>query len=141
MIFVVPLLWLVVLGLVLYSVFSSNGSSSSEFPSVPSGAQGIVLIGTNYSICTPDGSIISNGVVGTGNFATSTNFQGKVFSIFTPDFTPDFCIDISDLALQYNVFTEEASLGPFYTIISNTKTLQQLIDHYFPASGGWVEDI
>jgi hypothetical protein len=137
-------LWLVVLTLGLYAVLSDKGSG--DLPPIPANAETLFLLGTDYSICVPSPGAGNVGIEGTGDGATgylvaANGYLAKTYYLSTPYFADDGCVNITGGTFQLTYNTMLADGVTDYLVISNTKTLQQLIDHYFPASGGWSEDV
>jgi hypothetical protein len=137
-------LWLVVLTLGLYAVLSDKGSG--DLPPIPANAESLSLLGTEYSICVPSPGAGNVGLEGTGDAAmgyvvAGDSFPAKTYGLFTPPFADEGCVNVGGTTVQFTYNTMMAEDETNYLLISNTKTLQQLIDHYFPASGGWTENV
>jgi hypothetical protein len=143
MIAVVIVLWLVVLTLGIYAVTSDK--NSGDLPdALPADAEFVMLVGNNYSICVPNPGDGNIGLDGSGDISTGYPNGGsttppKTYIVSAGPFDDSGCTDVEfpGPELVYNSFLNAGNDS--YIFVSNTHTLQQLIDHYFPESGGWYE--
>ena len=130
------ILWLVVLTLGLYAVFSDKGSG--DFPAVPADAD-VIIISSNYTICVPNPGAGNSGIEGNGSIIYG-NIDSKTYgSALTPPTAG--CLDSTFGELTYNTFILYTNGQPGTTtyVLISTNSTQSVIDHYFPASEGWID--
>jgi len=130
MIFVVVLLWIITVSLFVYAVVSDKSTGGSgplpplNLPAIPQYADFIRLAGNEFSICTPQGSIISNnGISGNGFYAVAEindEFYGKIENSGCNSFAFSSLVNNTWKQLGTNVSA----------LYSSTYSTQHLIDFY-----------
>jgi hypothetical protein len=133
------LLWIVVLSFLVYVASTyKDGNKSSSLP-LPSNATAVFLIGTNYTICGEN----NTGVLGSGQIASTEDIPNKKWRFDALPFQ-NSCLDMNGYGFAsqpfvYNTFN--VSSGNLAVIVSNTKTLNELVEIYFPSSQNWVQEL
>ena len=141
---VVLFLWIIVASLLVYAVVSKSDSGPSppeptDLPPIPSGAVFLVLIGNDYTVCTPqtfDDPVPDSGVSGNNlvAYGYTTPESYTVSTLNTTGFGLNNCMLQSETAIAYNewfIREEGFDVVDVYVIVSNTYNLQLLIDYYF----------
>lgn len=143
---VLAFLWIIVASLLVYAVVSKSDSGSgpsppppppTDLPPIPSGAVFLVLIGNDYTVCTPNTSFAppDSGVSGDSfvayGYTTPESYTVTTFN--TTGFSGN-CTVQSETPIVYNewfIRIEGFENPDVHVIVSNTYSLQVLIDYYF----------